>query len=198
MGRMPKTTSPPRNSGSMRAADSPPSSMSKPLPLVKRRTRPEPPRSRMQGMKFMGGSPMNLATNMFAGWLYSSPGVPYCCTTPRFMTAMRSDMARASSWSWVTYTVVMPSTRCRRASSPRVRARRSASRCEMGSSISSTELLRIRARAMPTRCFSPPPRLTARVFSRPSRSSSLLISWTFFRISCLSTPRRVSGKAMLS
>ena len=35
-------------------------------------------------------------------------GVPTCCTSPSDITAMRSDMVSASSWSWVTKMKVMP------------------------------------------------------------------------------------------
>jgi len=37
-----------------------------------------------------------------------SSGVPSCCTTPPFITAMREPSVIASTWSCVTYTLVMP------------------------------------------------------------------------------------------
>ncbi len=42
-------------------------------------------------------SPTNPATKCVAGSSYSSWGVPTCSTAPWFMTAIRSDMVRASS-----------------------------------------------------------------------------------------------------
>ena len=83
-------------------------------------------------------------------------GSAYCSTLPPDMTAMRSEIDIASSWSWVTKTVVMPMRRwicgCPRAygraASRRgsTAARRAAAR--FGSSTS--------ARASATRCCSPP------------------------------------------
>lgn len=47
-------------------------------------------------------SPRNVATNMFLGLLYRFFGVPICSIRPSLMMAMVSDIANASSWSWVT------------------------------------------------------------------------------------------------
>ena len=52
-------------------------------------------------------NPINPATKVLKGRLYIFCGVSICWMTPLFMIAMRSDTASASSWSWVTYTVVM-------------------------------------------------------------------------------------------
>ena len=52
--------------------------------------------------KFIDGEPMNPATKTFTGWSYSSCGVPTCWRRPSRMTAMRSPMVMASTWSWVT------------------------------------------------------------------------------------------------
>ena len=57
---------------------------------------------------------------------------------PRFITAMRSDMVSASSWSWVTNTAVVPSSRSRRRSSICMVSRSLRSRAEKGSSSSSS------------------------------------------------------------
>ena len=51
---------------------------------------------------FIAGEPMKRATNVFAGRSYSSSGVPSCCSSPLFMTAMRSPIVIASTWSCVT------------------------------------------------------------------------------------------------
>ena len=45
---------------------------------------------------------MNPATKALAGRWYSSFGVASCSTTPPFITAMRSLIVIASSWSCVT------------------------------------------------------------------------------------------------
>ena len=55
-----------------------------------------------EGSMFIEGDPMKRATNVFAGRSYSSSGVPSCCSSPLFMTAMRSPIVIASIWSWVT------------------------------------------------------------------------------------------------
>ena len=54
--------------------------------------------------------PMNSATNGVAGAVYISAGAPICSITPPYITATWSEIASASSWSWVTYKVVMPSS----------------------------------------------------------------------------------------
>jgi hypothetical protein len=62
-------------------------------------------------MKFMGGDPMKPATNRLTGRSYSSRGASTCCSTPLRSTANRSPSVIASTWSCVTYTVVIPSDR---------------------------------------------------------------------------------------
>ena len=68
--------------------------------------------------------------------------VPSACrpagSMPSFITAMRSQIVLASSWSWVTKIVVSPSRCCRSRSSRRTCTRILASRLESGSSSSST------------------------------------------------------------
>ena len=54
------------------------------------------------GTVFIGGVPMNWATNRFAGVSYTSRGVPTCWRRPAAMTAMRVAIVMASTWSWVT------------------------------------------------------------------------------------------------
>ena len=51
---------------------------------------------------FITGEPTNCATNRFAGRRYTSDGDPTCCSTPSFITAIRSARLIASTWSWVT------------------------------------------------------------------------------------------------
>ena len=52
--------------------------------------------------RFIDGEPMNVATNVFAGLVYTSTGVPICWRTPSFITAIRSPIVIASTWSCVT------------------------------------------------------------------------------------------------
>ncbi len=104
---------------------------------------------------FIGGSPMNEATNRVAGRSFSSAGVASCSSTPFSMTAMRSASAIASVWSWVTNTVVI----LRLISQSLMRARRIArscgSSCDIGSSSKKLSALRISARARLVRCCWP-------------------------------------------
>ena len=46
--------------------------------------------------------PMKSATNEVRGCSYSVFGSASCSTRPPSMTAIRSDIVSASSWSWVT------------------------------------------------------------------------------------------------
>ena len=80
----------------------------------------------------------------------------YCSTLPPFMTAIRSEIDSASSWSWVTNTVVIPRRCWISRMSSRTRTRSLASRLDSGSSRSSTFGSSTSARASATRCCSPP------------------------------------------
>ena len=75
---------------------------------------------------------------------------------PPFMTQTRSLIDSASSWSWVTSTKVMPTSRCRFCSSICMSVRSFLSSAASGSSSSSTAGLLTRARASATRCCWPP------------------------------------------
>ena len=105
-------------------------------------------------MKFV--SPMKSATKRFARRLVDLLGRPICCNLPADMTAMRSDMVSASSWSWVTKTKVMPVSCWICFSSTRICWRSFRSSAESGSSSSSTFGAGARARASATRCCCPP------------------------------------------
>ena len=100
---------------------------------------------------FIGGLPMNRATNRLAGRSYTSCGGPTCWSRPSFMIAMRSPIVIASTWSWVTYTNVAASRRCSSMSSARVCTRSLASRFESGSSMRNAVGRRTIARASATR-----------------------------------------------
>ena len=51
---------------------------------------------------FIAGEPMKPATKGFTGFSYRSSGVPTCCSTPSSITATRSPIVMASTWSCVT------------------------------------------------------------------------------------------------
>ena len=72
------------------------------------------------------------------------------------MTATRSEIESASSWSCVTYSVVIPSSSWMRRISSRSWTRTFASSAESGSSSSSTRGSIASARASATRCCMPP------------------------------------------
>ncbi len=69
---------------------------------------------------------------------------------------MRLAIVIASTWSWVTYTIVAPRSTWMCLSSTRRSARSLASSDESGSSIRYTAGRRTSARPIATRCISPP------------------------------------------
>ena len=100
--------------------------------------------------------PMKSATKRVDGFSYRSCGVPIWTNLPSHIMPMRSESVSASSWSWVTYTVVIPNDCCSFRISARTDPRILASRLERGSSSSSTSGLSARALASATRCCWPP------------------------------------------
>ena len=90
------------------------------------------------------------------------------------MTPTRSAMASASSWSWVTNSVVMPTSSWIRRIWSRSCARTLASSADSGSSSSSTCGSMARARARATRCCWPPE------------------IWCGYRSACVASPTRSS------
>jgi hypothetical protein len=76
------------------------------------RARPEPgelPRCTGkdgESSRFIAGEPMNVATKVLTGSCRGPPGEPICCSTPFTITAMRSPIVIASTWSCVTSVVV--------------------------------------------------------------------------------------------
>ena len=91
-----------------------------------------------------------------AGARRAPPGAPICSIRPSFITATVSAMVMASSWSWVTWTKVMPTSVWIRLSSICIWRRSLRSRAPSGSSSSSTCGWLISARASATRCCWPP------------------------------------------
>ena len=102
--------------------------------------------------RFMAGEPMNAATNRLSGRSYSTCGWSTCCSTPARMTATRSPIVIASTWSWVTYMVATLIRRWIRCTSARICTRSLASRLDSGSSMRNTEGSRTIARPIATRC----------------------------------------------
>ena len=88
------------------------------------------------GISFI--EPTKRATNALDGLRYTSVGLPSCSIWPFDITPTRSLMASASSWSWVTNSVVMPTSVWMRRISSRNVARTLASSALSGSSSSST------------------------------------------------------------
>src|SRR5262245_35025795 len=117
---------------------------------------------------------------------------------PSLMTTTRSDSERASSWSWVTYTVVMPSCRWIARISWRRTIRIFASSAESGSSSSSTCGSNARARASATRCCWPPESCHGYRSPRPSRWGRSSSSVTRLPMSAFGRLRTRSPKPMLS
>ena len=72
------------------------------------RTRPRRP-STVASTRFIAGEPMKPATKRSRGCSYSACGVSTWRIRPSRITATRWPSVIASTWSWVTYTVVTPS-----------------------------------------------------------------------------------------
>ena len=91
---------------------------------------------------------------------------------PESKIAMRSERVSASSWSWVTKMVVMPTSRWMRRSSTCISWRRCLSSAPSGSSSSSTLGRVTSARARATRCCCPPESCCGLRCSSPPRRTS--------------------------
>ena len=102
--------------------------------------------------RFIGELPMKLATKVLAGRWKISVGVPICRILPASITAIRSAMASASAWSWVTKMVVTPSSFCSFFRKVLASNRSRASRFDSGSSNRNTDGWQAIARASATRC----------------------------------------------
>ena len=101
---------------------------------------------------------MKPATNRFTGDSNNRCGLSTCWIRPSRITQTRSPRVIASTWSWVTYTVVMPSRSCSWLSAARIDTRSLASRFDSGSSIRNACGSRTMARPIATRCRWPPDR----------------------------------------
>ena len=69
----------------------------------------DPAEATLAGSRF--ARPRKSATYVVAGESYTSRGAPTCSISPSRITASRSLIVSASSWSCVTYTNVMPTSR---------------------------------------------------------------------------------------
>ena len=67
------------------------------------------------GSTFIGGVPTKRAAKIVAGRSYSAAGGASCSMRPLRISTTWSAMVIASTWSWVTYSMVMPRRRCKRA-----------------------------------------------------------------------------------
>ena len=94
---------------------------------------------------------MKPATNRLAGLSYASSGLAICMILPPFMITIRSPIVIASTWSCVTYTLVVRTRWCSRFSSVRMCTRSLASRFDSGSSNKSTPAWRQSAAPTATR-----------------------------------------------
>ena len=117
--------------------------------------------------------------------------------TPWFMIAIVSAIDIASSWSWVTYTVVAFRRSCRPRSSWHITSRNSESSAPIGSSIMKASGWRTIARPSATRWRSPLDRPDTGLSIRCSMRSTRAASATLASISRRGTPCESSGKAML-
>ena len=143
------------------------------------RSRSHRPTPACPGMRLV--EPTKVLTNSVADGRRRPAGDPNCSSRPWLSTATRSAMDSASSWSWVTMSVVMPETRCSRFTSICMSSRRFLSSAAKGSSSSRIDGSIASARASATRCCWPPE-------SWRGRRSPIAGSWT------RSSRRRASGR----
>src|SRR5947199_347865 len=132
--------------------------------------------------------PRKPMTNGLAGPSKMSAGEPTCSMCPRYMMATRSATSKASSWSWVTKTLVTWISSCRRRSHSRSSCRTRASSAPKGSSRRSTWGSAARARASATRWRCPPESCAGRARTSPS-------SWIRARSAPLGTSRLTLSSA---
>ena len=141
---------------------------------------------------------MKPATNRLFGWSYRNCGVSTCWRTPLRMTATRSPIVMASTWSCVTYSVVTRRSCWIRAISERIWTRSLASRFDSGSSMRNALGSRTMARPMATRCRCPPDRAFGFRDRNSWRPRIPAASRTRLSISSLGSFRSFSPKPMLS
>ena len=142
--------------------------------------------------------PRKPATNAVRGRSYSSLGVPSCSIRPPFITAIVSAIVIASSWSWVTWTNVIPNSCWIAFSSSCMRLRSLRSSAPSGSSRSSTRGLFTSARASATRCCWPPESWRGLRGPYPSSPTFSRIDETCAHRVAPLTPRLRSPKATFS
>ena len=117
---------------------------------------------------------------------------------PSFITAMRSLITSASSWSWVTKIDVMPRSRSRRRSSICMVSRSLRSSALNGSSSSSSAGFTAIERATAMRCCWPPERLVTPRSAKSSIRTSDSASCTRAATSAFGDPPRLQPEARRS
>ena len=143
--------------------------------------------------------PTNSSAKAVAGRDRSPPACRAARCAPLFMTAMRSDMVSASSWSCVTKTEVVPSSRSRRRRSIcmllaqlAVEGGEAARRAAAASGRTAS------ARATATRCCWPPESARTDRSAKSARCTSSRKRFTAAAISALPRPRAFRPKATFS
>ena len=114
------------------------------------------------------------------------------------MTATRSPIVMASTWSWVTYMVATLMRRWIRCTSARIWTRSLASRLDSGSSIRNTDGSRTIARPIATRWRWPPDSWPGLRSSHSVSPRISAVSFTFAAISAFDSLRIRSAKPMFS
>ena len=117
--------------------------------------------------------PRNRATNSSAGCCHTSSGVPDWAIRPSRITTTRSASAKASPWSCVTASTVVPNSPNSSRSSTTSRSRSERSSWPSGSSSISSRGRGARARASATRCCSPPDSAATARRSAPGKPDEL-------------------------
>ena len=128
--------------------------------------------------------PINCATNGVWGDLYISIGHPICSILPWFTMIISSETSTASSWSWVTNILVIPSFVTISLSHVLSSDLTLASIAANGSSSNNTWGFGANALANATLCLCPPDNWLGYLFSIPaspvSSSNSLTLSFICF------------------
>ena len=124
-------------------------------------------------------------------------GSATCCSRLLRITATRSPIVIASTWSWVTYSVVTPNWRWIVEISARICTRSFASRLESGSSIRNTLGSRTIARPIATRWRWPPDSWGGLRWRWLSSPSTFAVARTLVSRSALGIRASRRGNAML-
>ena len=144
------------------------------------------------------GCPMNSAINAVSGSLYICLGVPVCSICPLFVTIISSATSIASSWSWVTNILVIPTFVIMSRSQLLNSCLTFASIAANGSSRSRSSGLGANALANATLCLCPPDNWLGYLFAMPESPTSSISSSTRFLMSDFFHLLTFNPNAMLS